>query len=71
MLCFIGSFTFIHYLFLHQNINEELDVAVESFLEGEACKIDMAKREVRLPHNNSGCAYNVWAGFSNDHFVLL
>lgn len=33
-----------------QNIDEELDVAVEAFLDGEACRIDMAKREVMQNH---------------------
>lgn len=30
-----------------QDINEELDLATESFLEGDACKIDVDKKEVR------------------------
>lgn len=33
------------YYFL-QDINEELDLATESFLEGDACKVDLDKKEV-------------------------
>lgn len=33
-------------MFVLQNVEEELDVATESFLEGENCIVDMDKREV-------------------------
>ena len=33
-------------LLVLQNVEEELDVATESFLEGENCIVDMDRREV-------------------------
>lgn len=38
-----------------QHIDEELDVAMHSFLEGSACEVDTEHREVMFMSLNNSC----------------